>query len=463
MNRIAVIGGGASGTLTAIQLLKNISADTHIILIEKTNRQLYRGHAYSSTLPYEPLNVPTGKMSAFVDLHDDFYNWITTYKPEERGITKDSFVSRRWFGEYLTFTLQEVLSKKPETVSFEAIEDTVTDLDTDANGVVLLLKNSGQLRANFAVLATGNEPPETVFDADDSVLASAKYAANPWDENVLKHLQPTDNVLLIGSGLTMVDFAVSLKTNGHQGALTAISKKGLLPKIHQPAPAYTLSEKLANADIDVVFERLQAEIKKAAEQNKGWRSVLDALRPQTVEIWQQLSPESKQKFIKHYRQLWEKHRHRMPQNSAEHIDELLQLGSLQLLAGKINRVRLQQDKFCVLYTNTEGVEMELPQVDFIINCTGPAADFGKSSNQLYQNLLRKKQIQTDEHHLGIVSSGQGEILQTDGKFEPRVLAIGPLRKASEWETTAIREIRQQAEDIARHLANQLQKQPSTGA
>src|SRR5437870_1724588 len=91
---IAVIGAGASGTITAIQLLQKLNVKTKIFLLEKRGEAVYRGAAYSSQLVYEPLNVVAGRMSIFNNLPDDFYNWLTENKRElcEQQLTTGSFV-----------------------------------------------------------------------------------------------------------------------------------------------------------------------------------------------------------------------------------------------------------------------------------------------------------------------------------------------------------------------------------
>lgn len=64
MKRITIIGGGASGTLLAINLMKNAGdAEVEINLIER-RKKVGRGVAFGTTRDSHLLNVPAGKMGA---------------------------------------------------------------------------------------------------------------------------------------------------------------------------------------------------------------------------------------------------------------------------------------------------------------------------------------------------------------------------------------------------------------
>jgi uncharacterized NAD(P)/FAD-binding protein YdhS len=61
---VAILGGGASGSLAATALLERSDAD--VIVVEPRPR-LGRGVAYSTPDPQHRLNVPAGSMSAYPD------------------------------------------------------------------------------------------------------------------------------------------------------------------------------------------------------------------------------------------------------------------------------------------------------------------------------------------------------------------------------------------------------------
>ena len=71
--------------------------------------------------------------------------------------------------------------------------------------------------ADRVVLALGNFPPSDPDVADRSFYQSQRYISHPWAPEALDHLAPTAPVLLVGSGLTMMDLVLALKARGHQG------------------------------------------------------------------------------------------------------------------------------------------------------------------------------------------------------------------------------------------------------
>jgi uncharacterized NAD(P)/FAD-binding protein YdhS len=448
---IAIVGGGASGTAAAIYFLQQFKSATRIVLIEKNKETLYRGAAYSSKLEYEPLNVPAGKMSLFNNQPDDFYNWILKNKTTEGEITRDSFVSRRWFGDYTEETLKKAVAGKQEGVTFEVLNAYVTDMHKNSDaGYTLDLDSEEKLHADVVILATGNEAPADVISAEAKETLGTFYIANPWQPEVLAAVGADDEVLIVGTGLTMIDYVVSLKKRNHRGKITAVSLNGLLPKQHKPTAAYAITRKVADENIHRVFEKLKAEFAEAAAGNTGWRSVLDALRTDTTALWKGLSEESKKIFMTEYRPLWEIHRHRMPKASADELAESIDAGNLEIVAGRITATGKQAGKFTVYYETPVGEKKTLTP-NFIINCTGPLGDYAKSGNVLFKNLLAKKWITKDTHNLGIVTGSEGELVRPDGEILENVFAIGPLRKASEWETTAMREVRTQAQQLAEKI------------
>ena len=71
---IGIVGGGAAGTLVALQCLRQASTPLRIALFEPGTPCL--GVAYATDRPEHLLNVPSGRMSAFPDRADDFLDWL---------------------------------------------------------------------------------------------------------------------------------------------------------------------------------------------------------------------------------------------------------------------------------------------------------------------------------------------------------------------------------------------------
>lgn len=228
MNTIVIIGGGASGTITAIRLIEKLQVPTEVLLVERNERQLHRGHAYSNTFSYEPLNVPSGKMSMYNDQPDHFYNWLLNHKPEESAainLTKASFVSRRWFGDYLEWNLRNALANKPATTIYTELIDEVSDIDKSLGCYKVKLAGGKVLDAATVILATGNDAPKSLLSDEDITRANNKYANYPWQGLDNYNFNTEDDILIVGSGLTMIDNTVSLKQKGHRGKIYILSRQ----------------------------------------------------------------------------------------------------------------------------------------------------------------------------------------------------------------------------------------------
>jgi uncharacterized NAD(P)/FAD-binding protein YdhS len=96
---IAVAGGGASGTLAAIYLLREAAGrqlPLRVALIDRHGRHGL-GQAYSTTHPAHLLNSPAGAMSAVTGDPGHLTRWAAG-----AGLPPDGFLPRSAYGRYLT-------------------------------------------------------------------------------------------------------------------------------------------------------------------------------------------------------------------------------------------------------------------------------------------------------------------------------------------------------------------------
>jgi uncharacterized NAD(P)/FAD-binding protein YdhS len=445
---IAIVGGGASGTVLAIQLLKHCVQAARITLIEKHSNLLYRGVAYSSRLQYEPLNAQAGKMSIYPECPNDFIDFIQQHKSVDA--TSEDYVSRRWFGDYLDQQVKKAVALKSRFVDFEQLMNEVVDVSLQSNGKYSVHLTNSQLKdTDYVVLATGNDsPPSLVVN---SKVPNGRCFDNPWFFDT-QQIVPKSRVLIVGTGLTMVDIVGSVYTEDYDGDVVAISRKGLLPKVHMHQAKVTqLVLPKCNSLLEwLSFVRLT--LKLFNKQGIHWSILINEIRPHISRIWQNFSPTEKALFLRKLKPIWELHRHRMPPISEVIIEALKAQHRLKIVSASIKNVIWlnEENRFEVIYINTNNQEAKL-KVDYIVNCTGPSGDVSQSKQILFQNLLSKKWITPDEFKLGVLTDKQGMLIgKTNGIF-----AIGPLRKASEWESTAMAEICQQAEKLSKYLMSKL--------
>lgn len=270
---VAIIGGGAAGTLVAIRLLADPQSRLRVAIVEPT-ADLARGAAYSTESADHLLNVIASRMSAFEEDPQHFVRYLveqttTNGRPVDRHAIATSFAPRRDYGRYLRATLQS----QPRYPSLHHLCDRAVDLD---EGNVVRLASGGEIRAKSVVLAVGNAPrhiPPTFFHGVARV-------ADAWDYAVLRGIDPAADVCIIGSGLSMVDAVVTLAGKGYRGRILVLSRHGLMPLAHAaPGPRDDGINALATAPLRTKLRMLRRRAKDASAAGEPWQWVFDRLRP----------------------------------------------------------------------------------------------------------------------------------------------------------------------------------------
>lgn len=439
MKRITIIGGGASGTLLAVNLMKHSENEPlEINLIEKNSR-LARGVAYGTNHDFHLLNVPAAKMGAFPDQVGHFHEWLTA---NGYDYAAGDFVPRKIYGEYLRQVFSDaVVNKNPQT-TVNLIEDEAVDVVFENREAKVVLQSGELLPSDKIVLAFGNFLPPHVPTESQDYIQSDKYFQNPWCAELSGKIAKTDDILLIGTGLTAVDIIMSLDRSGHQGNIFALSKHGLLPAVHAPAEPYPPfhDEMLAQEKVTDLLKTVRRHAAKADD----WRAVIDSLRPVTQKIWGRLHPTEKRRFMRHLRRIWDVSRHRMPPECLEIVQKLQAAGQLHIGRGKIRNIEQTADG---IFTITFGKNGKL-EVDAVINCTGSESNFTKIDLPLVQNLLDKGFIKPDSLFLGLDAEIDGTLTDWRGQWSFVFYTLGTALKGVLWESTAMPEIRTQARDLA---------------
>jgi uncharacterized NAD(P)/FAD-binding protein YdhS len=445
--KIAIIGGGLSGSLVAINLMRLSKKQLSISLFEKNMGQMNRGVAYSSALPYQLLNVPVKDMSLFGDMPGHFMDWLQLSGYEYKG---DDFAPRDVYGHYIADTFSaETLKTAHHLAIIPAEVKSVTHKD----GMYSLTTHKNEtFVANKVVLCTGNFPPGDIPGLPQDVKKVKSYVGHPWGGFYISTVNSKEDILMVGSGLTMIDMVLSLNQKGHKGKITVISRRGMLPLPHGDALDYNLS-RVPSGDLSVsqLMDWVKDEIAKAEKQGKNWRSVANAVRDHIPQLWRGLSLEEKRRFMRHLRPFWEIHRHRMPAESLDILNRMKQEGRLELIAGRINGAEVRGETTTVKYRCRNSKDEKQITVNRIINCTGPETEYRKMGSSLYQSLVENKLAQPDVLALGLKANADGFVIDETGNVNTDMALIGPPAKGVLWECTALREIRQQAALVAEKM------------
>ncbi len=313
--------------------------------------------------------------------------------------------------------------------------------------------------ADRVILAMGNPPPQHLLGLDSS-RAMSRYVANPWSSGPLNALDPDEPIALIGSGLTAVDMVVEADERGHRGVIYAISRHGFLPNRHRPStprPHFEPGHRQPTAR--ALLRSVRTEAARCQAEGGDWRSVIDGIRPVAQSLWRSLGGGERQRFVRHLAAHWDVHRHRVAPEIDELLQAKLQSGALVVIAGRITGC-LERGNRVDLTLQRRGQDgTETLSVGHVINCTGPARDIRSGESRLMRSLLSNAIGRPGPLALGLDVADSGALIAPDGRAHDRLFAIGPLLKEHLWETTAVRELRCQAAELAARL---LSDRVSTG-
>lgn len=447
---------GFSGMMTAVQLMRKASGPLQLILIDP-RPMTGRGVAYVTNSDRHLLNVPAGRMSAFPDQPHHFLDYVCrhpSYQDIQRDILERAFLPRNLYGEYLSEAWQNALASRPSQVEVKHVQDTVMGMSLD-KGVWEIRTLEGQwLLAEEVVIATGNELP---FDPplDEGKLSSLRnYFRNPWSPHCSEDSKDLSKVLVIGNGLTMVDVVVSLLEQGFKGEIVSVSPHGYIMLPHRFAGVtYTaLKEELKEPyEIGSLFRLFRKHIDRLRKVGLSAEPVVDSIRSISQEVWQKLSLDDKRRFLAHLRHLWGVARHRLPAQQFDLIQELKAEGRLKIVKGRVATAQAADGRIQVKLRLLPGESTETLLVDRIINCTGPQLDVSRTENPLLLDLFQQGILQPDPLRLGIHTTTEGALIHADGTADEHVFALGGHLRGLLWESTAVPELRLQAERLAERL------------
>ena len=436
---IVILGGGYSGTLTAINLAR-LAAKPPRITVINDHRPEGRGVAYGTRRMEHLLNVAARNMSAFPDLPDHFVNWLRTrcdYDLVPEHELRERFIPRMIYGDYLKSLAHHYLRE------VQHIKGQAIDVCEDGR---VMLADGCKLKADRIVLATGNEAPGNL-PGSESLVSHPAWAANPWLPWHEKLPPDTGTIVLLGTGLTTVDSVITLRALGWLGRIHAVSRHGWLPNAHFrgidypdfPPPDVDLAE-LGLKKLHVLMEQHCARLR---EMGANPAIIVDKMRPHTQRVWQRFTLEEKKTFARRHAARWNILRHRIAPEIHAQLTSSQLTGQLQVHAACIEQVEAAGDRVRVSLSGNQSLEGDL-----VLNATGPQTRLVDTKSILLQNLLRRGLIAPDEMEMGIRILPDHTVIDSEDRPSPHLMALGPLLRGTYWETIAVPELRAQARRVA---------------
>lgn len=437
---IAIVGGGASGVLLAAQLVRK--SRLRVALIER-DAHPGLGVAYSTHCLGHLLNVRASDMTALADEPDHFVQWLAR---DGRGFGPTDFVPRAIYGQYLQDLLADAVRRSDGRL--QVIGGNVVAIRHEKDGVELHIEDHAPLRARKAVLATGHRPPSK---------DSGAYRGNPWREDAIAGLAPDASILLIGTSLTMIDVLISLLEHHHKGPIVALSRRGLVPHHHPPAPIPTPDADTSDLFTGSLSQRT-ARFRAKLRAGLSWPGLMQLLRPHNNELWHGLDLDQRRRFLRHLRPWWDIHRHRVAPHIGEQIDAARASGQLSIVSGRIEIGRTTEEKVEVTLIRRGSTERQQRSFDRVVDCRGPRNEVDVHL-PLHAQLVKDGKLRPDPLNQGLDVAPDEALIGLDGTPSDRLFVLGPPTRGRYTEIVAIPDIRLQAADVANGLIAALQ-QPS---
>jgi uncharacterized NAD(P)/FAD-binding protein YdhS len=452
---LVIIGAGFCGSVLAAHLLRRPPADaTEIVLIER-GTSIGRGLAYAGhDVPYV-LNVPAGRLSVDPKDPNQFLRFVRQAHPDADA---EDFMPRALYGDYLQDVLDQAERAAPPHVTLTRIFGEVTNVSRVAGDKPLSANfaDRAAIPADQIVLALGN-PRSAVHSWARGLSNHPAYIHDPW--SIPKSFRAEHSVLIIGTGLTMVDVALALSLEGGRVPLVrTMSRHGLLPQsqtIFRPTAVQGSGDFLLSnsSSIRRVLSASRALAEEVERMGGDWREVVTFIRHLAPELWQRLPARERQRFMRHVQSYWEVHRHRLPPRMAARIDHMRSSGKLKVYAGRIQQLVPEGDELRVMFRRRGSRETESFAVNAVINATGPDYVLKRSADRLVQSLRAQGLVAEDALNLGLRTGRNGACISADGVPSEHLYYLGPMLRADHWEATAAPELCKHAERLAGHLAN----------
>jgi uncharacterized NAD(P)/FAD-binding protein YdhS len=454
---VAIIGAGFTGANLAIQLINRMPAGSSILLVGSPG-DTGRGLAYGPEDPHLLLNVRAGRLSLHTDDESHFVRWLAKGcqggAPLSQSSLAQAYVSRAAYGRYVRDTLFRAIERAHGRVAVKLVEVTAVRLRPFGDQYRIRLASGERFAATSAALCLGNTPARLPLPGDAvDPAARERVIADPWDGAAMRAIPRDADVLFVGSGLTMVDQALSLDRAGHTGSVAAISRHGLLPAAQPfvaPSPVeFDLPGR--EAGLLPLFRAILRAVRDAEAVGRDWRGIFEALRPRNQAIWQSLSGADRHRFMRHLEAYWSVHRHRMAPAAAARIAAMQAAGRLDVAAGKLVAIESQGGRVRVSIRPRGSATVERRMVDWVVNCTGSARYAALMRQPLVAGLIERGLARPDALRFGLEVDHDSLLVSRSGRAAQNLFALGPLTAGRFFEITAVAEIRAQVSEVADRL------------
>ena len=442
--RIAIVGGGFTGAVLAIHAIRASSEPLDIVVLEP-RAELGRGVAYGSVDRNHRINVPSDRMDIAREGAGAATAWFRAQgvlpDPDSDDGTGRFYVPRGTYGAYIGAQLARTMAAAGDRVRLRHLRTIATAVRPENGGWTVLAGTGERLAVDRVALCFGHAVPALPCPLGPGVAACRRFVPDPWAPDALAAIGPEESVLIVGTGLTMADVVSSLCAGGHLGPITAVSRRGLLPKAHGRflTSLDVIGEHQPTTALGLL--RLVRRQIAAADPDLGWHPVIDSLRAVLHDVWNGLPPAERRRIVRRLLPFWEVHRFRIAPQIEAALAGARADGRLLVRTAAVAGLSLAADGRLEAELRS-GPASERHRFDAVVLCTGPERDV--SRNPLVAAMLTDGTMHLDAVGLGIAVDRSSRVLAPSGEPRPGLYAFGPMTRGSFGEMTG-------APDIALHV------------
>ncbi|MDL2406873.1 FAD/NAD(P)-binding protein [Rhizobium calliandrae] len=448
---IIIIGGGFAGALTALKLLDRTEVPLSITVIEP-RAELGRGVAYSTTEAVHLVNGAANTFSLYPEDPEHLARWLATngqaygwQLPADIGASSPP---RYLFGTYVRDELNGAIAKARHGSTVRHLRSSATELVSAPHRIRVTAADGTIIDAEEAVLALG------VFQAqlspqEASIAGHPGFADTPWNSAALDRLVGAENILLIGSSLSMVDAIASMEARGFRGNYQVISRRGQFVEGRRTVEAARdlFADRPLPTTARSLLSTVKAERRAIAAAGGDWQGLPLALRSYVLPLWQNASDRERLRFARHLRPFWDVTAHRAAPESYRTVAEVIAAGRLLQRPARLAGLSVKGARIAATLKVRSGVERI--SFDGVIDCRGHQLhDWRRISDPFVKSLVASGEVRPHPTSFGIDATPEGDVISEEGFIHRNLSAIGhPLRGVA-WESSSISEQRTQAIALA---------------
>ncbi len=445
--RVVIIGGGYSGSATAVQLVRRSPWALDITLVEPRAR-IGGGLAYSSDEPDHRINGQPAMHSLDPTEPGMFTSWC-----DERGalaadpgaLAADGmvFMRRSAFRAFLEETVERHKAW-PTGSSIRHVRGSAVDVVPGDRSLVVATADGASLACDLVVLAPGHTRARLPATFGAEFASHARIVVDPLAAPRLPAVPSAERVLVLGSGLTSYDIVSSLLVAGHRGPIDVVSRRGLRPKPQRPPPAPgqppppPMLERVgappqpfllgagSPPTVRALLHAVRERIREVGRAGESWDEPFDHLRDMVGQLWPAMAATERRRFFRQLRPWYDAHRFRVAPQNETIVNAAQWRGQVRFRAASLERVEADDERspLRIALRARASDATQVSVYERVINCTGvDSTDPGDVP--LHAALLARGMVRVDASGVGLAVDGCYRALGRDGRAAQRLRVVGP--------------------------------------